>query len=153
MCGITLSSVFAATAVASTGASIYSGQQAQKAQSKAMKLQNKQEALREARAKREAIREARIAQATVQNAAENQGASGSSAELGGVGSIQSQLNTNLGFLDHMGRLSTGINNQNMQASEWGSYANMFGDVANLATQGAGTEWAQNKTFGNIFKNG
>lgn len=49
--------------------------------------------------RRDAIRSARISAGATQQAGENQGASATSAAIGGLGSIQSQLNTNISFLD------------------------------------------------------
>lgn len=129
--------ILAATAVAATGASVYSSQQAAGANRKSMRLQRRQQALQEAKQKRDIIRQGRIAAATATANAENQGASGSSAALGGVGSIRSQVGSNLSFLDQYGRLSDQITGQNISAANYGAQAQLFGDIANLAWMGAG----------------
>lgn len=72
---------------------------------KAAAAQRAQDNMKAARERREAIRNARIAAAGVAQGAANDGVGGSSAALGGLGSIASQLNQNLSFLDGQNRLA------------------------------------------------
>lgn len=81
-------------------------------QAKALREQRKQNRFerqiatnRAQRERRDAIRTARLAAGASTQAAANQGASGTSAALGALGSISSQLNANLSFLDVNQRLS------------------------------------------------
>lgn len=74
--------------------------------------------LQSARERRDAIKAARLANAQAVLAGESQGVSGSSGVAGGVGSIQSQLNSNLSFLDRSNTLTD-------MASQQIGYANKF----------------------------
>lgn len=96
-----------------------------KYQKRAAAAQRAQDNMKAARDRREAIRTARISSATVQQNAANQGVSNSSAALGGEGSIQSQLNQGLSFLDGYNTLSdqagrdlTKANKFAMQSQTW-----------------------------------
>ena len=88
-----------AVAGVATGASIYQGAQATKAQNKSLQFQRQQSALQNAMQKRQAIRQARIAAGNSQQTAATAGVSNSSSAEGAYGSIQSQLSGNLSFLD------------------------------------------------------
>lgn len=104
----------------------YSAQKKQqKYQQRAAAAQRGQDNMKAARDRREAIRSARIATGSVQQSAVNQGVAGSSAALGGQGSIQSQLNQGLSFLDGTNRLAdqagrdlTKANKYAMNAQTW-----------------------------------
>lgn len=125
--------ILAATAVVATGASIYEGEQANSQQKKAQNYQRQQNDLQAARQQRDAVRQARIAAATAVQAGANQGVSNSSAVQGGVGSIQSQTNDNVSFLDTYNKLSDQASTALGKASEFQTNASIFGSVANLAT--------------------
>lgn len=73
---------------------------AAKAQESATALQQQQQNLQAAKNRTEVIRSARTARAQAQNAASVQGVTTSSAAQGGQGAIQSQLTSNLSFLDN-----------------------------------------------------
>lgn len=94
--------------------------------------------LQSARERRDAIKAARLSQAQAVMAGENQGVSGSSGVAGGVGSIQSQLNSNLSFLDRSNTLTD-------MASQQIGYANKF-------TQKARTGEAVGNLAQTIFQN-
>jgi hypothetical protein len=91
-----------AVAAVGTGYSIYQGERASKQAKKATQLQRQASDLQAVRQKRDAVRQARLAYAQAQAAAENQNVSSSSAAQGGQGSIVSQLQDNLSFLDQYG---------------------------------------------------
>jgi hypothetical protein len=129
-----------------------------KAQKKAAKMQKRaaaaqraQDNMRAARERREAIRNARIASASVAQGAANEGVFGASGTLGGLGSIQSQLNQNLSFLDGQNRLADQAsvalgkaNEANMKAQTWNSVGNfgmaMFSNASGIAgTFGGGSK--------------
>ena len=135
------------SAAGATTSTVMSGQ----AQRKAMKLQQRQQALESAKQKRDMIRQTRIAYATAQSNAENQGVAGSSSALGGAGSIRSQLSGNLSFLDRYDSLRNQISKANLSASTWMTTASLFESAGDLATM-ASTPAAK-KTFGKIFKGG
>lgn len=95
------------------------------AQNEALSYQRQQNDLAAARQKRDAIRSARMARAAAENAAATQGVADSSGAAGGVGSIVSQLNSNLSFLDTWNKYSD-------MASEALGRANVYGQRAQLA---------------------
>lgn len=119
------------------------------AQNEANKIQRQQANLQAARQKREAIRTARLAYAASQQNAENQGVAGSSASLGGLGSITSQLNDNLSFLDQWNTLSDQASIQLGKANAAGANAQMWNSVA-----GAGmTVFGNSDRIAGIFQPG
>lgn len=129
-----IQAVLAAVAIGSTAASISSTQQAAKQANKAAEAQRKQQELAAARERSNAIRQARMAYAANAQGAETAGASLSSASLGGLGSVQSQLNSNISFLDQNQQLADqgSIAFGKMRSAE--ANASSFGAVAGLAVQ-------------------
>ena len=101
-----------------------------KYQKQAIKAQRAQDNLRAARERREAIRNARISSANVLQSSVNQGVQDSSAALGGLGSIETQLNQGLSFLDQTNRHAD-------QATEALGKANVAGMKAGIAADIAG----------------
>ena len=96
---------FAVIAAVSAVASAVIGVAATAAQNKAAKNQRRAQSLRAARERVQAVREARIKEALVQQTAEGQGVATSSAPKGGVGAIQSQLGTNINFIDQQEKIA------------------------------------------------
>jgi len=134
-------------ATGSTAASIQATQNAAKQSNKAAEAQRKQQELAAARERSNAIRQARMAYAANAQGAESAGASMSSSSLGGLGSIQSQLNANISFLD-----------KNQQLADQGSIAlgKMRNAEANAASFGAISSLAiqtipYSSSVGKIFK--
>ena len=80
-----------------------SQQQAERA-----RLEQRRADIQNARTVRAAIRQARVARAAIINTGANSGTSGSSGVLGGAGSVQAQLGSNLGYFGAMGELNTGV---------------------------------------------
>lgn len=126
----------AATALAvSAGATIYSANQqnkAGKANQQAAALDRQRMNLQAAREKRDAIKAARLAGAQTQQTAENQGASMSSSAAGGQGSIQSQLASNLSFLDRDMVLADAASVQIGYANKFQSKARTGDAIASVA---------------------
>jgi type II secretory pathway pseudopilin PulG len=121
-----------------------------KLQKKAVAAQRAQDNLRAARERSEAIRNARISSWTVEQNAANQGASDTSAALGGLGSISSQLNSGLSFLDTYNKLSDQAtesigkaNVQAMKAQTWNSVGQLGMQVFQNAS-GIGGVFGANK---------
>lgn len=115
------------------------GKKAAAAQRKAAAYQRQQDNYKAMRERREAIRTARIASAEATQNAASQGAMETSAYLGGVGSIQSQLNQGLSFLDTQNRLAdragvalTQANEHQQSAAGWGALGNFAQTVASNA---------------------
>ena len=118
-------------AVAGTVGSAIQGRKAEKAQKRARQLQERQEKLKQRREELRARREARIEQARIAQAGANVGASGSSAVVGGVASLQSQLSSNLSFLNESGNLAQQQSRFLQKAANAQARAGEFGAVANL----------------------
>ena len=140
-----------AVAAVGTGASIYQGQKAAKQQKKAVAIQRQQADLQNARTQRDAIRASRLAYAQSQAAAENQGVAGSSSAQGGQGSIVSQLNDNLSFLDQYGLMTDQAQRHLGKAASLQSSASMWGDVAGLAFKVAGNANTVSSAASKVFK--
>lgn len=119
-------------AAAGTAASISASRKAASAQGQANKLQRQQMALQQAREKREAVRAARIARGRAVNTAANQGVMDSSGAQGGQGSIGSQLNYDMSFLDKQEKLADQASAALGRARIWESRASGFGAVSSLA---------------------
>lgn len=133
-----------------SGVSTVAGMSAQsdsaRAQRRAQEYQRRMDELRQNRERRQAIREQRIKTAQVIQAGANQGAVTSSAVQGGSGSLQSQLSSNLSFLDSMGRNANLASQANQQALNASSRAQNFGAMAGLG----GTIFSAAGGFGTIF---
>ena len=125
--------ILAGTAVVSTVSSIQQSKKASSAQQRAEALRQKQADRQNRLQKIKQLRQARIArgQAEAAQSGVSGGAQGSQA-LGVGSTIQSQLGSNLGFLNQ----SQGINNQISQANISGIKAqdrsNVFGAVASIS---------------------
>jgi len=125
-----IETALAAATLAVSAGSAYTASQNQRravsAQNAANRAQQEQANLQFARQQRDAIRQARIARANATNAAATQGALDSSGSMGGLASIQSQLGSNLSFLDTYNQLSD-------QATTQLGRANMFNQRAQTAS--------------------
>lgn len=129
--------VAAAAAVVTVGSTVMS-MKAQKKQAKLMrraqKFERQKSELQSARQRTQAIREARSTLAGAQQSAENQGVATSSVAQGGQSSIQSQLNSNLSFLDTFNRLSDQAGKSLDRAAKAGANAGMWAGVAEIGAQ-------------------
>lgn len=127
-----------AVSAASTGVSLYKGQQADKQARKAADLSRRQESFKALRERRDFIRSARSTAARITQGAENAGAANTSAAQGGLASIISQAGSGLSFLDQYNSFSTQIGAASTKSAKFASQANMWGGVADLAATGAKT---------------
>lgn len=94
-----IAGVALATAVVGTVATIGAQNKANKLAKQQFTYEKQLNQNRSVRERRDAIRAARISGGTLLQQSNNTGGSASSAALGGMGSIQSQLDSNLSFLD------------------------------------------------------
>jgi hypothetical protein len=124
----------AGVAVVGTVSSIKAQKKAANAQQDQFKYQRAMDNNRAARERVQAIRAARLSYGGAQQAAVNQGAQNSSASLGGLGSIASQLNSNLSFLDTNNRISDQATAAGARAAKYGAAAEVWGSVANFGMQ-------------------
>lgn len=76
------------------------------------------------------------------SSAENQGASSTSSSEGGLGSITSQLNSNLSFLDQYNGLSDMASVALGKAAQHQQNAAGWNVAANLTRQAAGVDWSK-----------
>jgi aminopeptidase N len=131
-----ISTIIAGAALATAGASSYmsakNAKKQAKAQNQALDYQRKQDDLAAARQKRDAIRAARVARAQAETAGANQGVLDSSSSLGGVGSIQSQLGSNISFLDQWNAFSDQASMALGRANTYGARAQSWSNVASAS---------------------
>lgn len=117
---------------AGTAYSVHQGRQAEKAQKRATQVQRRQRQAEEARARRGQIAEARKKRAQVVNAATAGGVQNSSGMAGGLGSLQSQLGSNLGFMSRGSARTNMFEKFAADANQHQSNANTGSAIANLA---------------------
>lgn len=135
--------VGAAAAVAGTAASISNASKARKASRKQSNFERQIAQNRSTKERRDAIRAARLTSGVIEQNAANQGSSSTSSFLGGLGSITSQLNSNLSFLDTQKALSDqasiqagNVNSAQSKAANWSAVAGL-GVTVFKAAGGAG----------------
>lgn len=131
---VAIAGIGLAIAAVGTYASIQNQKKQRKMMKRAAAAQRAQDNLKAARERREAIRNARIASAGALQASVNQGVEGSSAALGGLGSIEQQLNQGLSFLDQYNTLSDQASVALGKANAYGSKAQSASSVASLGMQ-------------------
>ena len=123
--------VLAVTAI-SGAASIAEQKKAGRAQERGQDKAQRKADIQSAQARRQQLREARIKRADIQATAANTGAGGSSAEAGAVGSLQSQLGTNLGVSFETESLSRGQARDASSANSAQSSSATFGAIGSFA---------------------
>ena len=125
----------ATTAIAAVGLLVGTGSTvvAQRQQKKARRSQQRIADLQADRQRRAQLREARIRRAQVENIAAQTGTAESSGEIGATGAIQSQLASNLSFLDQTQTLSNRASSALQSASDIQS----FGAVTKALTSAEG----------------
>lgn len=121
-----------AVAAASTVGSLYTANQSYKEQKKANALQQRQAELNYARQNRDLVRQKRMSLANAQLNAAGQGVYNSSGALGGQGSIISQGNENISFLDRTRLISDQTSMHLGKAAGYANTSNMFGGISSLA---------------------
>lgn len=103
-----------------------------KEQKKAARFERQKQQLSETRTKIEAVRQTREALANAQQAAENQGVADSSGAQGGQGSIVSQFEGNLSFLDQYGFLSDQAGQALQRAMTFQGRSSMWSGISDFA---------------------
>jgi len=125
-------------AAASTVASIDQNKKSARAQERAQKIQQKQDAMKTARERRKQIRAARQSQAELRATAFAQGTAQTSRTSSISGNITSEKAGNLNFIDQTSALTSAIGQQNIKATRAQSQANTYGAIAGLSMQAAGS---------------
>lgn len=150
-----VSTMIAAGSLAVAGVGTYqanrNAKKAAAANQQAAELDRKRMNLQSARERREAVRAARLAYASAQMAATNQGANGSSMAAGGQGSIISQGNSNLSFLDRFNSLTDQASIQIGYANKFTQKAKTWDSVSNLAWTVFSNSEKIADTYDSIFK--
>lgn len=126
--------IAAVGAVVAAGATVASAVQAGKARKAAQKQYAYERQLannRAAKEKTNTIRAARLQQGALMQTAANSGAENSSVALGALGSIQSQLNSSLSFLDTNQKLSNLAGYQASRANIASSKAQTWAGVSQV----------------------
>ena len=126
----------AALAVAAVGTvkTIDSQNKMAKAQKRQYAYERQIQDNKNVRERRDAIRAARMTSGALVQTGENQGASATSAALGGLGSIESQLNSNLSFLDTNVSLANRAGAEAGKARTAATAAGNWGAVSQLGMQ-------------------
>jgi hypothetical protein len=119
-------------------ASAVTSMQAAKSQKKAQTEQRNQQNMRAAMERRQTIRQTRMAYATAMQNAENQGVGTSSGAAGGQGSILTQGNANLSFLDDNMMSANKQGSLLDKAAGQQAMAGMWGSLSQLAMTAAGS---------------
>lgn len=120
-----------AVSAAGTYMSIKAQQKQTRMMRKAQRAQRAQDNMKAARERREAIRSARIASAGVLQGSVNSGVENSSGALGGIGSIEQQLNQGLSFLDGMNTLSDQASTALGKANDYAAKAQTWSQVSDV----------------------
>lgn len=126
--------IFLAVAALTATASAIETQQAGKSARRAQNEQRNQQNMQYARERRQTIRNMRMAYATAEQNQANQGVSGGSAQ-GGLGSIITQGNAQLSFLDDQMQSANRSGAFMDSAAKHQGMAGMWGSVSQLAMMG------------------
>jgi len=143
--------VLGAVAIGSSVLGIGQARRAEKASKNANRIAQVQANLRTMQERRNQIREARIKRGQILAASGASGVSQSSSEMGAVSSIQSQLASNVGFLQGTRQRSNMISMYNQRSASSQSRQAMLGSVAGMALQSGGAQEIQagaKSLFGN-----
>lgn len=120
--------------IAAAGA-VYSGVQQSKAasaQRKAIRAQQRQADIANARERRQAVRQSRILRASVESQGALSGLQGSSALSASMSNVTSRTNENLSFMDQNQQLSAQASAANNAAAAYASRASYGQTVTNLS---------------------
>lgn len=117
--------------VGGTAYSIQQQRQAAKAQRRAQQMEQRKQELQQVRERRNQVRQARIAAARLTQGGINAGTGQDSSVASGVTSVQSQLSSNLAFLDNSAELTRAQSMYLQKAGTAQSNANIGASVASL----------------------
>ncbi len=126
-----IAGIGAAVGAVGAYASYKQQKKAVKLQKQANRYQRAQDNLKAARERKEAVRNARISQGAVLQSSVNQGSQDTSAALGGLGSIQTQANQGLSFLDQYNTLSDQASIALGRANKASASAQVWGQVSDF----------------------
>lgn len=124
----------AVVGTAATAASYNQQRKSAKAQSRAIKAQQRQADIQNARERRNAVRNARVARASIESQAAMTGVGVSSTVAGSLSNVQQQMGSNVSFLDQMVALSEEASVANQQAANYASKAQGWSDLGNVVNK-------------------
>lgn len=128
--GVSAGAAFLGTVAVGAGIASVNASQRSAAASQAAVETQRQQAQQQAQVeRRRSIRQFLMTRAQAANVAAATGLEGSSAARGGLGSLSSQLGTNLGFSSIMSGLSNQYFGQTMQAQNFAGQAELFGGIS------------------------
>jgi hypothetical protein len=125
-------------ATAGTAVSIQQNKQSQKETKKANKAAQRQSQAEAARSRKQQIRQARIKRGQLESVGALTGTQGSSSQVGAAGSIQTQLGSNLSFLNTSVANQNSMFKHNQKAADFSGNANAAQGVASLASSFSGS---------------
>lgn len=125
-----------AVGIANTVKSVNAAKKSAAATQQAAQTQVRIQQQQVAQQRRQSIRRSIIARSQLRSRAQAAGIRGSSAAAGGIGSISSQLGTNLGFGSMMSGLSGAYTALTGRANYLSSQSQMFGGIASLGFSAA-----------------
>lgn len=132
-----ISSIIGAAALGTMAYSAYAGNQSRKdaagAQGRAQRETNAQKATEAANERRKLVREERVRRARILQSGINTGTDGSSGEAGALGSLSTQLNSNLGFNAGTLARAGNISVFNQQAFDAGQDAAKFDQLYSMSS--------------------
>lgn len=132
---VVIAAIGGAVAVGGAALQYSEARKARKAATKQYAFERQLANNRAAKERRDVIRAGRLARgALVQTAANSGEAGNSSIALGALGSIESQLNRNLSFLDTNQKLANLAGFQALKVSQHSSKASEFGAISALGMQ-------------------
>lgn len=138
--------LLALATVGATAASIQQTRQAGKQAKRQFEAEQRKAEIENVRNVRQQVRQARLAQAAMLNTAAVGNTMGSSGVLGGMSSIGSQLQGNLGFMSDIATENTAISSAAISAAGASSRAQVFGQIGQLA----GTIFSDMGGFNKMF---
>jgi hypothetical protein len=133
-----LDAVTIAVVVGSVAASLYSSEKARSENKKASRTSRRIQEKQNQREKLKQIREGRIGTAQIEQASASQGTAGSSATRGGVGALNSNVSSNIAFLNQVDSLQQNIQRNLEAAGKYQAQSAAFGQIASLAAMAAPT---------------
>lgn len=116
-----------------TVGSIASQNEARKQNKAAMRAEQRRAQVQNIREVRSQVRSARLAQAAINNAGAVSNTLGSSGVEGGIASVGSQLQGNLGYMSDIARENTTIFNSSVNAAKASNNAAIFGQIGQMGS--------------------
>lgn len=147
-----LGAIAAIVSIVAAGISVSEQRQASRRQRSAQREQQRRQRQADARRRQEQVREARVRRATAAQRLENAGAGASSVAAGSLGSISSQLTSNVGFQSSQAASVQRQSALNIAAASDLSNAATLQGVASLGQTVADNSERIESAFGDLFGN-